>query len=76
MIGSWIISLVLAVSVLAIRAQIPNKDVELLTEREMDVTSNVPMKRAVAERPYFLNDFYGPPVSVNLIYILISRYSN
>lgn len=42
-------------------AQMPDKDVELLTEKSMAVTSSVPVKRAVLDRPYFLNDFYGPP---------------
>lgn len=71
MIGSSLISVVLAAFAVVVSAQMPDKDVELLTEREMaSVTSNVPMKRAVVDRPYFLNDFYGPPVSDYQVFFL------
>lgn len=64
MADTWKIPIILGVLAAVGHAQMPDKDVELLTEQEMAVTSSVPMKRAVIDRPYFLNDFYGPPVSV------------
>lgn len=70
---SWKIPVFIGVLTVMIRAQMPGKDVELITEKDMVVTSSVPMKRAVVDRPYFLNDFYGPPVSVTA---LLANLSN